>query len=333
MKYLIFTLLIVITTSCAIFNAAPKPRSTVVANNIEKKIHLGMTFNELIGVLGVKPEKLAQGTYSFLLKDGKLMTRFTGEDDNPRELVLWKAFIDLPNEDMLLEADSKKQSMELMKNNPICISVEISFSSNSPKTATGYCYYEQFSPDNIYIKAVGDDAQIQMYFINGRFVFVNGVVKDSDVLKYLTGYIANLNLLQSILGEGIAKAALCEKTDDNKRLFSIKNETEPLMIVSLNKKLVYPAPWQINGFLIPIKNKKGYNFDFTMSVKWKQLHSATVIQKTEFKGYFIQKKKQIADNIDFSSWRQFALNSTENDLSITPLPLKVKTMNELPDQN
>ena len=330
MKYLILILLVIVTNSCAILNTTPKPRSVVVANNVSKNIKLGMTFNEVVANLGVKPEKLAQGTYSFLLKDGKLMTRFTGEDDNPRQLVLWNAFINLPNGNMLLESDSKKQSMELMKNNPICLSVEISSSMSYAKSVTGYCYYEQFSPDNIYIKAVGNNAQIQMYLIDGRFVLVNGVVEDSDVLKYLTGYIANLNLLQSILGEGIAKAAIKEKNDDNKRSFSIENDTEPLIILSLNKKLVYPAPWNINGFLVPIKDKKGYNFDMKMSVKWKQLHSAPVVQETKFQGYFIQKEKQIADNIDFSSWRQFALGGKGTDLSITPLPVQIKTIDELP---
>jgi hypothetical protein len=305
-------------------------QSTLLANNIEEKIKLGMTFRDIVSVLGVKPQKLGHGTYVFLLNDGKLMTRFSGDNEMSAKLLLWKSFILLPNGKMLLEADSKQQSIELMKNNPICLSVEIAVSMSRTADSTGYCYYEQFSPDNIYIKALGEDAEIQMYFIKGAFLFVKGDVENQDVLKYLTGYIANLNLLQSLLGEGMAKSALDDQENGNKRHFSIICKNKPLMILSLNKKLVYPAPWDMKGFLIPIKNKKGYNFDLTMTVLWTQMHSVPVIQKTKFKGYFIQEQKQLAKNIDFSSWRQFALSGQGQDLSLTPLPENVSNIDELP---
>jgi hypothetical protein len=328
MKLLFSFFLIVILSSCSVLNFNNTVPSPFSVNKVPELVKLGMSIKDISENLKTIPESLGNDNFKFLLKNGELFTRFSSSDKSSGELVLWKTFIITPAGERCLGPDSKSQTLKMMKENPICINVKI-VSSVFDQESTGKCYYEQFSPDDIYIRAENDTEQVEMIFYRKKFIFTRGNVPEKKVLKYLTGYILNLNLLQSILGEAMGVAV---KEDNGKRSFVIEDKSQPLVILAMNKKAVYPPPWKVEGFFIPVSNKKAYDFSFNLRINLKNtLNKENVIQTTHFKGFFIQKHKSFISDSDISDWNQYSIIYDNKSISILPLPITISSFNDLPE--
>ena len=125
--------------------------------------------------------------------------------------------------------------------------------------------------------------------------------------------------------------AVAEKKDSEKRYFIMEDKNKPLVIFSLNKKAVYPAPWKVEGFFIPVPNKKAYDFSFILKVNLKNtLNEKNVVQTTSFKGFFIQKHKSFIPDSDIADWKQYSIIYDNKKITILPLPITVLSFDELP---
>jgi len=326
MKFLLNFFFPIFITSCVFLGFDNRKASTFSVSDLQDVIQIGMKYEKVCFALNAVPISLGNDTFKFLMKDGELFTRFSSCSQAPDKLLLWKSFLVTPEGKRLTGPDSKKQTLEIMKNNPICINVKIVSTLNGEES-TGECYYEQFSPDDIVINAGNNADKIQMIFFDRRFVFAKGDVPEKQMLKYLTGYIANLNLLQSILGRAMGVSV---KNPDGKRTFSMGSKEDPLVVLSLNKKAVYSPPWTVNGFFIPVENQKAYDFSFTLSLNLKNaFNGKNLMQKTTYKGFFIQKTKSFDMDLNLDDWMQYSLVFENNNLSIIPLPIKISTLNQL----
>jgi hypothetical protein len=205
MKVFSAVCMVLMLASCSVFNFNQINPSPFSVNQAPELVKLGMNINEISENLKTEPLSLDNNNYKFLMRDGELFTRFAGTDSADGRLILWKTFVLTPAGERYPGPDSKAQTLEMMKNNPTCINVEMVASVLDKKTF-GKCYYEQFSPDDIYIRAESDTEKVEIIFYNRKFIFTKGDIPEDKVIQYLTSYISNLNLLQSILGEAMGVA-------------------------------------------------------------------------------------------------------------------------------
>lgn len=189
---------------------------------------------------------------------------------------------------------------------PICIDIKINTEFNK-KSKLGLCYYEQFDTKNISVKASGVGKKVkkvELFLINGKYILQKGDIPKGAEFKYLVGYMANLQLIQKLISDGMKKAP---PVGNGSRTFIFSDDVNPFEIRILNKKIVYPAPWSVKGTVKPRSDEKGFDFDINFKVSWGKEPNIK-IQNSTFRGSFHQKEKIIGDDILFGEWEQYSLN-------------------------
>lgn len=290
-------------TGCSLFSWREEPpASELNVESILPKLQLGMTYDQMVDLVKVKPEVMQNGAAKFKLADGELWVRFSGTEGQLGEVIFWGTVATLPD-GSTVKKTSKQQSMDRMLNNPICIDISITTMLGG-QNRVGKCYYEQYGPGNILVEASekGDkDKQVSLIFINNKYVLLKGKVPANSEFKYLAGYMANLQLIQRLIAKGMSEATPVE---GGRRNFAFESNIEPLVIQTLQKKIIYPAPWDVKGFVEPSSNGQGFDFDINFSVTWKSAGKKS-IQDTNFKGSFRQEEKHFGENIEPLKWKQF----------------------------
>lgn len=207
---------------------------------------------------------------------------------------------------------------------PICIDIKINTEFNK-KSKIGLCYYEQFDTKNISVKAsdVGKKAKgVELFLINGKYLLQKGNIPKGAEFKYLVGYMANLQLIQKLISDGMKKAP---PVGNGSRKFLFSDDVNPFEIRILNKKIVYPAPWSVKGLIKPRNDEKGFDFDINFKVSWGKAPNIK-IQNSTFTGSFHQEEKIIGDDILFEEWEQYLLNAKGE---LLPVKDKIKYFEQL----
>lgn len=302
-KLLCLSLILIGITGC--ISTADKVTLPEIGD-VQTQLKIGGPVEELVRIVGTTPIFLKNGIVRFKMADGDIWLRCITEDGKFTQVLFWGTVVRLPDGTTIKKSSNDAHQKET-EGNPICIDISIVTDFNAGKR-TGKCYYEQYSPENILIEASekGDKLkEVSLVFINGKYVLQKGDIPKGSEFKYLAGYLANLQLVQSLISKGIKEATPLE---NGRRLFSFKSNTEPFVIRILNKKIVYPAPWSVNGYVEPRKDKNGFDFDIKFKVAWK-IKSTSEIQDTDFSGTFREKKKSFGENIIMSEWKQLYIST------------------------
>ena len=207
---------------------------------------------------------------------------------------------------------------------PICIDIKINTEFNK-KSKVGLCYYEQFDTQNISVKAsdIGGKAKkVELFLVNGKYLLQKGDIPKGAEFKYLVGYMANLQLIQKLISDGMKKAP---PVGNGNRKFIYSDDVNPFEIRILNKKIVYPAPWSVRGTVKPRRDEKGFDFDINLKVSWGKAPNIK-IQNSTFAGSFHQEEKIIGDDILFEEWEQYSFNEKGK---LLPIKDKIKYFENL----
>jgi hypothetical protein len=302
---LLLLLLVGYISGCAtLTKEAPEQCSPYNVEEIQGKLKVGMTIDSLEKIVGSAPELLDNGAAKFKLKNGDLWVRCLTDGEKLKQVIFWGTIIRLPD-GTTIKKTSKDQVIKKILKNPICIDVSINTQFNGEKR-TGKCYYEQYGPESIVVEASekgNRTKKVSLVLVNGKYLLQKGDIPAGNEFKYLAGYMANLQLLQRLVGRGMKEATPVENGIRN---FKFSSDKEPFVIKILNKKMVYPAPWDVKGFVEPIKGKKGFNFNIDFKVSWGNSPNAK-IQKTEFSGFFRQKEKIFGKDIIILEWKQLLM--------------------------
>lgn len=298
---------VVFLPGCSLFLNDSDFISELKIENIQEKLHLGMNYQQLVDLAQVKPKMMNNGAAKFSFKNGELWVRFSGDNENPGEITFWGTITRMPD-GTSIKKTSNQQTLKKMQNNPICIDIDIKTDFKNQQRV-GKCYYEQYGPGNIKVDASevgGQNKQVSVIFIKGRYVLFKGDVPKGAEFKYLAGYMANLQLVQSLISKGMKEATPIE---NGRRNFFFKSDGKPFIVEVLNKKIVYPEPWDVRGFVKPIQGQKGFDFDINFKVTWDK-EKIESLQDTVFKGSFRQQQKTIGDNISLNEWKQYSLDTS-----------------------
>lgn len=305
---ILFAVTTLFASGCAVFNDEPTAQKSLLKiEEIQDQLKVGMDFEDLKALVSTEPELLDNGTAKFNMQNGDLWIRVAVEGETLKQVVFWGTIIKMPD-GTTIKKTSKDQIVKKMLNNPICIDISIITEFNGEKR-TGQCYYEQFGIGNIIVEASekGEkQKEVSLVLINNNYLLQKGDIPSGNEFKYLAGYMANLQLLQRLIGKGMKEAT---PVDNGRRSFAFSSDKEPFVIQTLNKKIVYPAPWEVKGFVEPNKEEKGFSFNIDFKVTW-GVPPNSKIQATEFIGTFKQKVKLFGQDIVLSDWKQFEISAT-----------------------
>lgn len=289
-------------SGCGLFSAKDGPVSELKIEDIQGLLRLGMNYEQLVELTKVQPKMMDNGAAQFNLENGELWVRFSGKKEQPGKIIFWGTITRLPD-GTTVKKTSKEQALEKMHNHPICIAINIKTDFKN-QHRLGKCYYEQYGPGNILVEAAEVGAakkEVSVILINGTYALFKGNVPKGAEFKYLAGYMANLQLVQKLIAKGMSEATPVE---NGRRSFKFSSQGEPFVVETLNKKVLYPDPWSVTGYVEPRKDKNGFDFEINFKVEWQKGQPESV-QDTVFSGSFHQDQKTLGENITLKEWKQF----------------------------
>ncbi|MBN1864083.1 MAG: hypothetical protein JW808_04215 [Victivallales bacterium] len=306
-----------ILTGCSVLPVAdPGQGNSVSVRQAHERLAVGMSYQQVLEVLGGQPSQMEKDAAMFVLEDGELWAKFSSSETEVRHLVFWGTVQKLPD-GSTEKRTSREQALASLLDNPILIDVEIDSKIGS-SNREGNCYYEQYGPGNILIEASergNKEQNVSMLLVNGKYLLKKGSVPQGAEHKYLAGYLANLHLMQTLIAKGMRESTPLENGTRN---FSIEEKVSSLEISTMLRKLVYPAPWAASGYVKPIESDdNGFSFDIRFDVEWKA-DGASEKQTTRFSGFFKKGNKRFGEDVLMGEWEQFRMLPSGGMESIRP---------------
>lgn len=296
-----------VLTGCAVLTVGdPAGTSVVGVGHAHEKLAVGMSYQQVLDLLKTQPSKIEDDAAMFVLRDGELWGKFSSPELESGELVFWGTVQKLPD-GSTVKRTSREQALTDLLDKPIVIDIDIESRIGS-STRKGHCYYEQYGPGSILIEATekGDHEQkISMLMVNGKYILKKGPVPHGAEHKYISGYLANLHLLQTLINKGMKESTPLESGTRN---FSVEDKVSPLEISTMLRKLVvYPAPWSASGHVKPLdEDVNGFSFDIRFDVEWRGGGSIES-QTTSFSGFFRKDSKRFGEDVSMGEWGQFII--------------------------